>query len=227
MGSAQARRKFLSAVLLIIVGLWIGGCGRESSGKLLLIAQPPQSQTSPGKSEDAPAPLQTPLPHDTSASAAIVDLDALACPQGVDEATFASLKSALKSTLSAKGNSSYSSAAPEGPANVVQDLAPLEAGPTALRLKWKEVNAGDYDLNGEVNVADITPLGVHFGKTRDSADWAAARVADGDGNGEINLGDITPIGSNFMHAVAGYRVYRLAEGQTEPDFLGSVLREQA
>jgi len=73
-------------------------------------------------------------------------------------------------------------------------------------LEWRHFMLGDYDLNGEVNVSDITPVGVHFGKTSASPDWADASVADGDGNGEVNIADITPIGQNFGALLSGYVV---------------------
>jgi hypothetical protein len=80
----------------------------------------------------------------------------------------------------------------------------LLSGKTSLT--WNHYQRGDYDLNGEVNVADLTPVGFHFMKNSGDPDWPAASVADGDGNGEINVADITPIGQNFGAVVAGYVV---------------------
>lgn len=73
-------------------------------------------------------------------------------------------------------------------------------------LSWTHFQRGDYDQNGEVNVADLTPIGVHYLVNSGDPDWPAASVADGDGNGEVNVGDITPIGQNYGAQVAGYVV---------------------
>jgi len=71
-------------------------------------------------------------------------------------------------------------------------------------LDWNHFQRGDYDQNGEVNVADLTPVGFHYLANSADPDWPAASVADGDGNGEINVADITPIGQNYGAQVAGY-----------------------
>ncbi|MCB1187990.1 PKD domain-containing protein [bacterium] len=74
-------------------------------------------------------------------------------------------------------------------------------------LFWHYYNQGDYDQNGEVNISDLTPLGIHL---REAGPWSPASiqgVIDGDGNGEINLADITPIGSNFGARISSYNLY--------------------
>lgn len=101
--------------------------------------------------------------------------------------------------------------APDGLANAVDDLQVNAEGSSQVRLSWTERNTGDYDFNGEVNIADLTPLGLHFGDAVNGG--PAARLTqeywvDGDHNGEINLSDLTPIGANFLSTVAGYQVYR-------------------
>jgi len=75
-------------------------------------------------------------------------------------------------------------------------------------LNWYYANQGDYDQNGEVNLADLTPLGIHFGAQGPFAHSTALSVVDGDGNGEINLADITPISLGFTNdCLGGYKVY--------------------
>ena len=78
------------------------------------------------------------------------------------------------------------------------------------QLKWGYYSNGDYDQNREVNVADITPLALHFQESAPPGGFPAnsvQAVVDGDGNGEINLADITPIVLNFQNYVSEYRVY--------------------
>ena len=79
------------------------------------------------------------------------------------------------------------------------------------QLKWGYYSNGDYHQNREVNVADITPLALHFQETAPPGGFPAnsvQAVVDGDGNGEINLADITPIVLNFQNYVGEYRVYQ-------------------
>jgi hypothetical protein len=74
-------------------------------------------------------------------------------------------------------------------------------------LTWHYASIGDYDQNSEVNIADLTPLGVNFGEVGPFAYETSESVVDGDRNGEINLADITPIGQNFQRVVTGYGIY--------------------
>jgi hypothetical protein len=98
---------------------------------------------------------------------------------------------------------------------------------TGLKLTWIERVIGDYDANGEVGISDLSPLGLHFGKTVSygvsgvpsgeplvSPDWTLSRV-DGDLNGEINLADITAIALNWQERLDGFNVYRMGPGETE------------
>ncbi|MCB1187802.1 hypothetical protein KDL29_11605 [bacterium] len=79
-------------------------------------------------------------------------------------------------------------------------------------LSWLYNNPADYDQNGEVNVADLTPLAQHFNKSQTGGFpiGKVESVVDGDGNGVINLSDITPIGVNFGNAGSGgYHVFEI------------------
>lgn len=75
-------------------------------------------------------------------------------------------------------------------------------------LTWLEANAGDGDNNGEVNIADITPLGVSLGKHPDPVLPADSqeRDADYDKNSEVNISDMTPLGRNIGTILAGYAI---------------------
>ena len=75
-------------------------------------------------------------------------------------------------------------------------------------LYWTQCLTGDYDNNGEVNVADLTPLGIHFGEDvpPGTGEIAALGRVDGDDNYKINIADITPIGVHYGETVTGYSV---------------------
>ncbi|MEZ5336877.1 MAG: hypothetical protein R3F46_01305 [bacterium] len=94
---------------------------------------------------------------------------------------------------------------------------PMFSGTDALISTVQYTNPGDYDQNGVVTIADLTPLGLHFGQTGPFGDdllfigienFPVETVVDGDGNGEINLADLTVIGQNFGNdALGGYNIY--------------------
>jgi hypothetical protein len=90
--------------------------------------------------------------------------------------------------------------------------------PGTNTLSWPYYNQGDCDQNGEVNIADLTPIGANFGVTGAQNDPNSnLSVIDGDGNGEINISDLTPIGANFNASVlGGYNVYEEADDSAYP-----------
>jgi len=144
-------------------------------------------------------------PH--SRAEALAQLDALPTPPGVDKKVFAEIKAAMRAILETADPARFVSTAPVGMKNRIEDLTTGIDDNGAKGLQWNYKNAGDYDMNRQVNINDLTRIGVHFHKSKSSPDWkTAAQFADGDGNGEVNLGDIVPIGINFLHTVAAYRV---------------------
>lgn len=118
----------------------------------------------------------------------------------------ASLEDALDEALLEAGRTRATRSAAIGPGSSSPDLVILESTPTELIAIWSYRNQGDYDLNGEVNVSDLTPLGQNFQKSEQDADWLKAQWADGDFNGQNNLADVTAIGQNFGARVDGYQL---------------------
>ena len=76
-----------------------------------------------------------------------------------------------------------------------------------LILSWDYYLTGDYNQNGLVEVADLTPLGVHFNKQGAFAAESIESVVDGNDDGLIGVSDITPIGQNWDCGVAAYNIY--------------------
>lgn len=135
------------------------------------------------------------------------------------------------------------SAPPSGEENAVFDLAIDSIGstwPRECRFSFTEQQAGDYDLNGQVGVSDLTPLGAHFNSSvvysdpagRDgigwwpdgnpegggALNWRLARV-DGNRDGLINVSDITPIAQHWQETIVGFRVYLIPPGAATPELL--------
>ncbi len=97
---------------------------------------------------------------------------------------------------------------PTKPVNKVHDLEATDIGNGQVKLDWTQINWADYDLNGEVNISDLTPIAQNFGK---SGSWTEADPeywVDGDQNGMINISDVTPIAQNYLISVGGYNIYR-------------------
>ena len=140
-------------------------------------------------------------------------------PAGVDAGLWQDLNSELQRVLEASGRERSVSAVPSEPGNRVTQIGVEDSGDGGVNVGWYYRNIGDYDLNGEVNIADLTPVGVGFQATDADADWFRRGVADGDGNGQVNIADITPIGVHFGNSVTGY----IIEHTTTPEDLGSYL----
>jgi len=202
----------------IVAALMLGSCGHRSAGLPIqqLSGNPPSQQT-------------------------LAELDALACPDGVDAALWEELKEALEEALrslpeprlssrdagtreprfenrdSSSCMAHSASTPPTGGANRVDDLGISDNGDGTYTLSWHYRNLGDYDQNGMVAIADLTPLAQHFGETYDpeAEPHCLQAVIDGSGNGVVDIADVTPIAQNFGIEVADYIVEGAAalEGQ--------------
>ncbi len=105
--------------------------------------------------------------------------------------------------------SKVGAAAPRGSQNRVTDLNIQPVSETSYSLTWTERNTGDYNVDGDVNIADITPIASNFGKrVNDGVNDIRERPVDGDGDNNIGIGDITPLAMNYSNHLDGYIVYR-------------------
>jgi len=154
----------------------------------------------------------------------LAELDAAPCPEGVDAALWAELKEALGEALKETGRAGVSPAnhlnhgrdaratkviatPPEGEDNAVNDLAITNDGGSP-HLAWRYRNEGDYDQNGTVGIADLTPIAMHFGEAYDliMEQNSLAAVIDGSGNGKVDIADVTAIAVGFGVNCAAYKI---------------------
>jgi len=175
----QARHLSFSALAFFSLAFSIAGCG---------------SRPFPGLDLQADSP---------ELARELAELDQLSTPADVDPLLFADLKQEMRNVLHSLDLAKFTSAPPTN--NGSAPTLVLDSGTGTL--SWDYSITGDYDQNGEVNVSDITPLGVHFGKSGDFNFASIESVVDGDSNGEINVSDITPIGVNFKAQVTGFNIY--------------------
>jgi hypothetical protein len=87
-------------------------------------------------------------------------------------------------------------------------------------LSWRYINVGDYNQDGLVGIADLTPLGQFFGESTAPNPFpfeSNLSAIDGDGNGNLNISDITPIGANFgRSANGGWNIYESTDAGDLP-----------
>jgi len=154
-----------------------------------------------GTPDDGSTPRQS---QDLAAAVALVASEP--APATVDAATFSELKQAFVAVLRESGSERFISGAPLSDLSAVDDLTATSLPGDAVRLDWTYRNQGDTNQDKLVNASDLTPIGVHYGKTEAAPDWSAASFADTDGNGIVGLGDITPLGQNYLSTVDEYAV---------------------
>lgn len=115
------------------------------------------------------------------------------------------LKSQLIESLSEIHSGRIPASSPLGAANRITDLA---FDPETHVLSWSYRNLGDYNLSGEVNVADIVKIAQLFQVKPAEAGIGEefSRWVDGDSSGEIGIPDVTPIAQYYLSSVSGYSV---------------------
>jgi len=115
------------------------------------------------------------------------------------------------------------SAAP-GTADALTNLSRyVDTDTTATSFVFTEVNVGDYNADGEANIADLQPLATHYADLTTNntetnlpplpATWLYEdlkpidRQIDGNDDGELGIADLQPLAANYMTSISGYNVY--------------------
>ncbi len=112
-----------------------------------------------------------------------------------------------------------------GEANRVKDISLSQDEDDRYVITWHYRNAGDYDQNGKVEIADVTQLAIHFGEAVGEDKNTLAAVIDGDNSDTVDIGDITPIAMYYGARVVGYRVETAETSGGTFDELGRVYLE--
>lgn len=118
--------------------------------------------------------------------------------------------------LSANAGLSMTSNAP------TSDQGRIELGDTWTgALSWYHTCPGDYNQDGLVSTADISPLGRFYGELAAPDAFptnSQLSLIDGDQNGMLNSADLTPIGANFgLDILGGFNAYAADSLSAYPD----------
>jgi outer membrane protein assembly factor BamB/PKD repeat protein len=120
-------------------------------------------------------------------------------------------------------SSKRASAAPLGTDNIVRDWRITQNADKTLTYTWTERNSGDYNCDGEVSIADLAPIAVHYGdKTNDNLEPLRSRddelgwlrfdydqwdkLVDGNGDGSVGIDDLGKIAEHYGSKITGYNV---------------------
>ena len=71
------------------------------------------------------------------------------------------------------------------------------------RVVFYERNLGDFDLNGKVEIADISQLAMHYGK---DGNFVQTPVIDAGTNNIVDIADITYLAMNYGSTLGGYDI---------------------
>lgn len=100
--------------------------------------------------------------------------------------------------------------------NQVNNLTVTKSGPNAV-LDWTEKNRGDFDLDGIVKAADVSPIAFNFGT---NVTGGLPFLIDSEGNQTniIDAGDLSAVAFNFANRIDAYNIYRADNPGPLPTF---------
>lgn len=184
--------KAIRAGALVIIALLIFSCGGHN-------------RTLKSLQDSTDSPIGVAQPREYTLDDTLAQLDAMAVPDSVQPEVFQKLKDELARQLKERYSSRIVSKAPAGELSSVSDLTVNDGEGGFYYITWHYRNAGDYNQDGEVNISDITPIAMNYGRTLLTGDETSAlSVVDGDGNDSIGITDVTPLAANFLAQVDEY-----------------------
>jgi len=148
-----------------------------------------------------------------------LELARLETPAGVDPALFTALKAKLAEELARLGTMRSVATPPTATSNRITDLGYYLDAEDHYILTWHYRLVGDYNLDGVVNIQDVTPIAINFLRT--IAEHPEVAHVDGNESGTIDIADVTPLAINFLTQVAHYRIEGSAEQETGFTEVGS------
>jgi len=195
----------MAALLLMAV---LSGCGGSGSTTSVV----PSPNVAPAADTAVPAAAEE---HAVSAAfrtrvqAALAELQRLPCPAGVERALWAKLKARLGEQLRARLAGRTASAAVEQQTYGYARYFRVQAARyPASEINWIFRLPGDYDLNTEVNISDITPIGAFFNMTSNDPNWDNGQRADGNEDGVVDIADLDVVGQYFSERLSGFQFER-------------------
>lgn len=82
-----------------------------------------------------------------------------------------------------------------------------------MKVTFAEVNVGDYNNNGMVEISDLGPVaafyanGIKYPLFNNFMHNAQIDIVDGNGDGDISIADLAPMAAHYGTELAGYRIY--------------------
>ncbi len=150
----------------------------------------------------------------------IADAENYPVPSAVDADTFELLRAEFIRLIGERGQTKYTSTVSVDSGRV-KTLATV-GNDGGAQIMWEAHLEGDTDCDGEVTVADITPIALRYlNRADDGIEDGYDEVVDTDRDEEIGIADITPIAFNYLARIDGYNVYRRDTPSATPVLVGS------
>jgi outer membrane protein assembly factor BamB len=144
----------------------------------------------------------------------LAEIESHEAPEGVESTLYERLRDELARQLRLRAVGKIVCAPPTSEANRVNDLSVTDNGDGHYTLIWHYRNQGDYDQNGTVAIADITPIAMHFSEEVPEGDTqgnSLQAVIDSSGNGKVDIADVTAIAMSFGRECTAYAIERSLE----------------
>jgi|GEM_PF-2403022 len=204
----------LSIIVVIITAFALAACGGGGGRTGPTLA--PSDNAGPA------SPVTPPVKSELSRDQELAKLENLAPPEGVDLVLWNELKAELAALMPEK----IVCTPPIGEGKTVTDLDFLRDEEDAGWLTWSYTFETDYNVDGVVNVDDLTPIAESYGEVIGEENaWLS--LLDFSGNGVIDIADVTGIALNYGVELGGFTIISGDPGFIEWDYIGTVERSEA